>query len=126
MLSQVRTARGVDSAAGRLVGQAPLVGSDGKVVKNGELPGVGINIAADPALRGFTVASGHLPGGPGQAVVDTSTAADEHFRVGQTVKVVDHTGRIRSFRLVGTIDLGVDHEFGDATVTASRRPPGLP
>jgi hypothetical protein len=50
--------------------------------------------------------------------VDTSTAADEHFRLGQTVKVVDHTGRILSFRLVGTIDLGVDHEFGDSTVTA--------
>ena len=118
VLSQVRAARGVESAAGRLVGRAPLVGSDGKVIRNGELPGVGINVAGDPALRGFTVASGHLPGGPGQVAVDTSTAADEHFRLGQTVKVVDHTGRILSFRLVGTIDLGVDHEFGDATVTA--------
>jgi putative ABC transport system permease protein len=125
VLSQVRAARGVDSAAGRLVGRAPLVGSDGKVVRNGELPGVGINIAGDPALRGFTVASGHLPGGPGQAAVDTSTAADEHFRLGQTVKVVDHTGRIRSFRLVGTIDLGVDHEFGDATVTAFQTATGF-
>ena len=125
VLSQVRTARGVDSATGRLVGRAPLVGSDGKVVRNGELPGVGINIAGDPALRGFTVASGHLPGGPGQAAVDTSTAADEHFRLGETVKVVDHTGRIRSFRLVGTIDLGVDHEFGDATVTAFQTATGF-
>ena len=123
VLAQVRAARGVESAAGRLVGRAPLVGSGGKVIRNGELPGVGINVAGDPALRGFTVASGHLPGGPGQVAVDTSTAADEHFRLGQTVKVVDHTGRILSFRLVGTIDLGVDHEFGDSTVTAFRRPP---
>jgi len=36
----------VESAAGRLVGRAPLVGSDGKVIRNGELPGVGINVAA--------------------------------------------------------------------------------
>jgi len=118
VLSQVRAARGVESAAGRLVGRAALVGSDGKVIRDGDRPGVGINVAGDPALRGFTVASGHLPGGPGQVAVDTSTAADEHFRVGQTVKVVDHTGRVRSFRLAGTIDLGVDHEFGDSTVTA--------
>jgi hypothetical protein len=49
--------------------------------------------------------------------VDKATAADEHFRLGQTVRVVDHNGRVRSFRLVGTIDLGVNHEFGNSTVT---------
>src|SRR5206468_1577067 len=118
VLSQVRAARGVGSAAGRLVGRAALVGRDGKVIRNGELPGVGINVASDLALRGFTVASGHLPGASGQVAVDTSTAADEHFSLGQMVEVVDHTGRVLSFRLVGTIDLGVDHEFGDSTVTA--------
>jgi putative ABC transport system permease protein len=124
VLSQVRAARGVGSAAGRLVGRAALVGIDGKV-RNGELPGIGINVAGDPALRGFTVASGHLPDAPGQVAVDTSTAADEHFRTGQTVKVVDHTGRVLAFRLVGTIDLGVDHEFGDSTVTAFQTATGF-
>src|SRR6266700_1271336 len=53
VLSQVRAAGGVVSAAGRLVGQAPLIGGDGKVVRNGELPGIGINVASDPALRGI-------------------------------------------------------------------------
>ena len=125
VLSQVRAARGVESAAGRLVGRAPLVGSDGKVISNGDLPGVGINVAGDQALRGFTVASGHLPAAPGQVAVDTSTAADEHFRLGQTVKVVDHTGRVVAFRLVGTIDLGADHEFGDSTVAAFQTATGF-
>jgi putative ABC transport system permease protein len=117
VLAQVRAAGGVLSAAGRLVGPAPLVGSDGKVIRNGEVPGVGINVAGDPALRGFTVASGHLPDAPGQVAVDRATAGDEHFRLGQAVRVVDHAGRIRVFRLVGTIDLGVDREFGNSTVT---------
>ncbi len=125
LLSRVRAARGVESAAGRLVGRAPLVGSDGKVISNGDLPGVGINVTGDPALRGFTVVSGHLPAAPGQVAVDSSTAADEHFRLGQTVKVVDHTGRVLSFRLVGTIDLGADHEFGDSTVTAFQTATGF-
>jgi putative ABC transport system permease protein len=49
--------------------------------------------------------------------VDKATATDEHFRLGQTVKVVDHTGRIRAFQLTGTVDFGVNHEFGNATVT---------
>ena len=117
VLSQVSAAAGVESAAGRLVGQAPLIGSDGNVIRNGQTPGIGINAAADPALRGFTVASGHLPGAPGQVAVDKATAADEHFRLGQPVKVVDHTGRIRAFQLAGTVDFGVNHEFGNATVT---------
>ena len=117
VLSQVSAAAGVRSAAGRLVGQAPLIGSDGKVIRNGELPGVGINVATDPALRGFTVAAGHLPAAPDQVAVDQATAADEHFGLGQTVKVVDFTGRIRAFRLTGTIDLGVNHEFVNSTVT---------
>jgi len=125
VLSQVRAAGGVIAAAGRLVGQAPVIGSDGKVVRNGELPGVGINVAGDPALRGFTVASGHLPDAADQVAVDKSTAGDEHFRLGQTVKVVDHTGRVRAFRLVGTIDLGVDREFGNSTVTAFQTSTGF-
>ena len=117
VLSRVSAAAGVRSAAGRLVGQAPRVGGDGKVIRNGELPGIGINVAADPALRGFTVASGHLPDGPGQVAVDKATAEDQHFRLGQAVKVVDHAGRIRAFRLTGTVDFGVNHEFGNSTVT---------
>ncbi len=117
VLSQVSAASGVSSATGRLVGQAPLIGSDGKVIRNGELPGIGINVAADPALRGFTVASGHLPGAPGQVAVDKATAADEHFTLGQTVRVVDHAGRVRAFTLTGTVDFGVNREFGNATVT---------
>jgi len=125
VLSQVRAAGGVITAAGRLVGQAPVIGSDGKVVRNGELPGVGINVAGDPALRGFTVASGHLPDAADQVAVDKSTADDEHFRLGQTVKVVDHAGRVRAFRLVGTIDLGVDREFGNSTVTAFQTSTGF-
>ncbi|HEX8008307.1 MAG TPA: ABC transporter permease [Trebonia sp.] len=117
VLAQVRSAHGVASAIGRLVGQAPLLGDDGKVILNGETAGFGINLAADPALRGFTVASGHVPRKPGQVAVDQATAADEHFRLGQTVRVVDHSGRVRPFLLVGTVDLGVNHEFGSSTVT---------
>jgi putative ABC transport system permease protein len=117
VLSQVSAAAGAGSAAGRLVGEAPLVGSDGKVIRDGNLPGIGINAAADPALRGFTVAAGHLPGAPGQVAVDRATAADEHFRLGQPVKVVDHAGRVRAFQLTGTVDFGANHAFGNATVT---------
>ncbi|MBV9444387.1 MAG: FtsX-like permease family protein [Streptosporangiaceae bacterium] len=125
VLQQVSGVPGVAAAVGRLVGQAPLIGGNGKVITNGEQPGFGINVPADAALRGFTVASGHLPDTASQVVVDKATAADQHFTLGQTVRVVDHNGVVRAFVLVGTIDLGVNHEFGSSTVTGFQTPAGL-
>jgi putative ABC transport system permease protein len=117
VLARIRLVPGVASAEGRLVGQAPLLDGSGKVITASSAPGYGINLAADNALRGFTVASGHVPESADQVAVDKATAADEHFRLGQTVRVVDHGGRVRAFQLVGTVDLGVNHEFRNSTVT---------
>lgn len=117
VLAQVSSVPGVASAAGRLIGQAPLLSGSGKAIENNGSPGFGINLAADPALHGFTVASGHVPESANQVDVDKATAADENFRLGQIVRVVDHGGQVRAFQLVGTIDLGVNHEFGNSTVT---------
>jgi putative ABC transport system permease protein len=113
-LARVRAVPGVAAADGRLTGAAPLIGSTGRVIGNG----FGINVASDPALNGFTVVSGHLPADPGQVDVDQATAADEHFRLGQAIRVVSHSGTIQAFRLAGTIDLGVDPQFGNSSVTA--------
>jgi putative ABC transport system permease protein len=118
VLAQVSSVPGVASAAGRLVGQAALLSGSGKVIDNGGWPGLGVNVPADPALRGFTVASGHFPESADQVAVDKTTAADQDFRLGQMVRVVDHGGRVRAFRLVGTVDLGVNNGFGNSTVTA--------
>jgi putative ABC transport system permease protein len=117
VLAQVSSLPGVASAAGRLVGQATLLSDSGKAIENGGLPGFGINLAADPALRGFTVASGHVPESADQVAVDKTTAADEDLRLGQIVRVVDHGGQVRAFRLVGTVDLGVNNGFANSTVT---------
>src|SRR5580698_7468320 len=110
-LAAVRAVPGVAAADGRLGGPASLLGRDGKLVG----PGFGINVTA---LNPFTLVSGHLPGQADEVDVDSSTAADEHFRLGQALRVVDSAGRIRTFYLTGTIDLGVSSEFGDASVTA--------
>jgi putative ABC transport system permease protein len=117
-LSQVAHVPGVAAAAGRVAGPAPLIGSNGTIIGGGGRPGLGINVAADPALRGFTLASGRLPTAPGEAAADTSTAADEHFRLGQSIRVVSQAGAVRRYRLVGTIDLGVNHSYGNSTVLA--------
>lgn len=117
-LDTVRRVPGVAAVAGRVLGQAALVGADGTVITNGGQPGLGISVPADPALRGFTVASGHVPTSPGQVAVDTSTAADEHFRVGQRVRVVSQDGTVHSYQLAGTLDFGVNRLYQNSAVVA--------
>lgn len=118
VLDQVRAVPGVAAAAGRLTGPAALLGADGKPLGNG----IGINVPGDAQLRGFSLISGHLPAAADQVDVDRATVADEHLRLGQRVRVVSPAGMIRTFALVGTIDLGVNPEFGNASVTAFQTP----
>jgi putative ABC transport system permease protein len=81
--------------------------------------GYGVNVtAADPALSGFTLVTGHFPESADQVDIDKSTAADEHFRLGQQVKVATSTGQIRVFTVAGTIDIGVNPEIGGGAVLA--------
>jgi putative ABC transport system permease protein len=117
-LRAVRAVPGVAAADGRVVGPAALIGSNKKIILNNGEPGVGISVAADPALRGFAVVSGRVPRGPGEVAVDAATAAAEHYRVGQRVRIVSEAGRTLSFRLAGTISLGADHAVENDTVVA--------
>jgi putative ABC transport system permease protein len=118
VLNTVRRVPGVAAVAGRVLGQAPLIGADGKVMTNNGQPGLGISVPADPALRGFTVASGHVPTSPAQVAVDTATAADEHFHLGQTVRVVSQDGTVHGYRLAGTLDFGANRQYENSTVVA--------
>ena len=117
-LAAVRAVPGVAAAAGRLGGSASLLGSNGKLLG----AGFGLNVTA---LNPFTLVSGHLPGKPDQVDVDESTAADEHFRLGQAVRVVDSGGHTRTFYLAGTINPGVSSDFGNASVTAFQTAPAI-
>ena len=117
-LAAVRAVSGVASAQGRIVGQASLIGSDGKVVGGSNQIGIGINVSTDPALRGFTVVHGRVPTGPDEVAIDSSTATDEHYKLGQLVGVVGKSGVVQRFLLTGTISLGVNHAFGNSSVAA--------
>jgi hypothetical protein len=116
LLGTVGAVPGVGAADGRVIGPAEVIDPlTGRVTGNG----FGVNVtAADPGLSGFTLVSGHLPGSPGQVDIDKSTAADEHFRLGEPVKVATSTGQIRVFTLAGTINVGVNPDIGNGTVLA--------
>jgi len=117
LLTTVRAVPGVAAAGGRVIGPAALLGGNGRVSPNGN--GYGVNVtAADPELSGFTLTTGRFPAEPDQVDVDEATAADNHYRLGQPIRVLTDTGLVKVFRLAGTIDLGVNSEFGDQPVVA--------
>lgn len=118
LLQAVRATKGVADADGRVIGPAAILGADGKVTGNG----LGVNVTSDPALSGFTLVTGHLPVTADEVDVDKATAADQHFRLGQTVRVVTAIGTTQVFYLAGTIDLGVNPQIGDAAVMAFQTP----
>ena len=85
-----------------------VVGPDGKVVGGQGAPGLGLNYTDAPAATGeqaVTVVDGRAPGGPGEVALDTHTAEQAGYTVGDTVQLVTSGDRPRlSARLVGTVE----------------------
>jgi len=111
-LGKIRAVPGVAEAHPVLIGEAPLIGRDGKVV--GEIPPRGV---AMPVIR-LNVTAGEAPTAAGEAVLDEATAEEQGFSVGDTIAVLDHKGARHEFRLAGIFDVGVDQRlaYGGAVV----------
>jgi putative ABC transport system permease protein len=100
---------GVADAQGLVRGDAPLIGRDGKVY--GDSPTLGLSISTE-ALQRYELRSGRLPTAPDAVVLDDKTARRNGFKAGDTVRVLDRTGRPHPFTVSGVMDFGVDQEIG--------------
>jgi putative ABC transport system permease protein len=107
--ARLKALPGVADAQGQVRGDAPLIGRDGKVY--GDQPTVGLSIATG-ALQRYRLKSGRLPTAPGSVVLDDKTARRNAFKPGDTVRVLDRTGRPRPFTVSGVMDFGVDQDIG--------------
>ncbi|GAA2115525.1 ABC transporter permease [Actinomadura alba] len=124
LLTKIRSVSGVTDAHGIVRGDSPLLGKDGRAF--GDLPTVGLSLPAAGALRRYDVVAGRAPAAADEAVLHEDTAKSTGHRVGDTVKVLGPDGTPRAFRLVGTVDLGIDGDvsyrgavgFTSATATA--------
>ncbi len=108
VLARLRGLPGVSDAQGQVRGDAPLIDQNGKAY--GDSPTLGLGIASGPLQR-YLLKSGHLPAAANEVVLDTTVARRTHFKVGDTVKVLDRQSRARAFRVAGLMDFGVDQEI---------------
>jgi putative ABC transport system permease protein len=116
VLDDVRGVDGVQAAEGSVDSEtAQFIGEDGKAIVYGGAPNLGFSIAdGDSQFNPLTLVEGAWPG-PGDVVVDESTADKEDFAVGEEIGV-QAAGPAERLRISGIITFGSASSLGGATL----------
>ena len=117
MLAQVRKLPDVEAAAGNVADQsaAKILDSKGKVISTNGAPSFGFGVDfSEPRFNPLKLTSGRWPSAPDEVVVDRATVEEQHFELGQTVRVTS-LGPVRPFKLVGVAQYGDVKSLGSAT-----------
>ncbi len=116
LLDEVRALPDVAEAEGSVDSDATqFIGKSGKAVVYGGAPNLGFSIAnGESRFNPLTLVQGAWPG-PGQVVVDESTAGKEGFEVGGTVGV-QAEGPIERLQVSGIVQFSSGLSLGGATL----------
>jgi putative ABC transport system permease protein len=115
LLGKVRALPEVGAAIGGVGGEAQLIGSNGKVIQFGGAPNLGFSVdPTQPQFNSLTLVQGRWPG-PGQFVVDTSTAGKKDIKIGDTIRV-QAQGEAIPLRVSGLVKFGAVASIGGATL----------
>ena len=99
VIDQVRAVDGVADAQAFVQGDAVVIDKAGKPIERPTAPTFGATVNQG-SLSVWRIAKGRLPSGGGEVALDTITAHDAGYVVGDTVKV-NAEGGSREFTLVG-------------------------
>jgi len=115
LLPKVRELPAVAAAIGGVGGEAQLIGSNGKVIQFGGAPNLGFSVDPSyPQFNSLALVEGKWPG-PGEFVVDTSTAGKKDIRIGDTIRV-QAQGSAIPLRVSGLVKFGAVASIGGATL----------
>ncbi len=117
--SVLETVRGVDGVAlaeGSVDSDSTtLIGRDGKAVVNGGAPNLGFAIAkGESPFNPLALVEGDWPG-PNEVVIDTGTAKDEDFKLGDVIGV-QAEGPVEMLTVAGIVRLDASISIGGATL----------
>ena len=121
VLARVRALPEVEAAAGTILdlsgdaNQAKILDRDGKAIQ-GNNPTFGLGVEPeDERFNPFKLVEGTWASGPGEVVVDISTAEEQGFEVGEKVSVAGE-GPVGSYTLTGIVRFGDVDSLGGATI----------
>jgi putative ABC transport system permease protein len=115
-LERVRGVPGVKVATGDITDEAKIVGRDGKPLGDGPYFGVGLD-ARTPGferLTPFRLDGGRWAAGPGEVVIDASSAEKADYAVGDRIRVTTR-GKADAYEVVGIARFGEVKSLGMAT-----------
>lgn len=113
IVEQVQAVPGVADAQASIQGDAVVIASDGTPIERPTAPTFGATVN-EGELSIWAVKEGRRPQGLGEIALDTLTAADGGFVIGDTVKVNSDNGS-QSFELVGIMEYDDIISPGNAT-----------
>ncbi|TML04076.1 MAG: ABC transporter permease [Actinobacteria bacterium] len=118
LLPKVRALPDVKAAAGSLTdNKTKLVGRDGKLVGGHGAPNLAFSVEprSDQRFNPLVLTSGRWPSGAKEVAIDSGTAGNKHYKVGDTIGIQTR-GPVQQFRVVGVVKLpGVS--IGGATMS---------
>jgi putative ABC transport system permease protein len=117
LLPKIRALPDVAAAAGSVVDDSntKILTKQGKAVNTGGAPSFGFGL--DPAQARFNplkLLEGHWPSGSNEVVIDTATADEQGYKIGDTVRIAT-IQPVRPFKLVGLAQYGDVSSLGSAT-----------
>ena len=116
LLETVRAVPQVGAAVGDISDQAQIIGRDGEPVGDGPYFGSGFDSRSPGAekLTAFRLQGGRWATGPGEVVIDATTAEKQNYGVGDRVRISTR-GQASAFQVVGVARFGTVKSLGTAT-----------
>jgi putative ABC transport system permease protein len=115
LAAKIRALPGVQAIEPSVNGEAHLIGKNRKSIVYGGAPNLGFSIANGTSqFNPLTLVQGHWPG-PGEVVVDESTAKKEHLTLGQQIGV-EAVGPVQKLKIAGIVRFGSVGTIGGATL----------
>ena len=120
LLAKVKALPEVGAAVGTIApiesNEAEIIGRDGKALGSGGAPRFGLgNDASQPQFSPLKLKTGEWPEGAKQVALDAGTAADQNFKVGDTV-TVSTLGSKSRYEVTGIATFGEVDSLGGATM----------
>ncbi|RBY81278.1 ABC transporter permease [Blastococcus sp. TF02-09] len=118
LVDEIADVEGVAAVEGSVQAEGVyILDADGEVLDTGGAPGIGVSWDTEESLSPTTLVDGRAATAPDEIMIDTNSAEETGYRVGDTITVLTPGPRVEA-ELVGTFRFGDEGGLAGASLTA--------